>query len=255
MNIKGYIRLSRTFFDNPLWTEPREYSRAEAWLDLIQVARFEAERKILNGRAIEVQRGEIMASRRYLEKRWTWGSTKVANYLKLLVLEKMVTIKQTNGQTIITLCNYELYNDPQTTKQTADKPDANQTQTTDKPNIKKDKKENEGKKIDLTFVDIDFKEIVDRWLSYKLSKGQTYKNQDSIQTMYKKLLKFSANDAKKAVDIIEDAMAKNYSGFFEINNTIKNGNNSKPAAPSDEQLMRSIADGLSRARTKQEWER
>lgn len=231
MNVKGYIRLSRTFFDNPLWTEPREYSRAEAWLDLIQVARFEAERKMLNGRVIDVQRGEIRASRRYLEKRWRWGSTKVTNYLKMLELEEMITTKQTNGQTILMLCNYELYNGTQTTEQTIDKPPANQSQTTRKPNIKKDNNDKKDKYIDLTFVDVEFKEIVDRWLNYKLSKGQTYKNQDSIQTMYKKLLKFSRNDAKIAVDIIEDAMAKNYSGFFEIKNTIDNAANSRHTVP------------------------
>ena len=134
---QGYIKLHRKFFENTLWKEPREYSRAEAWLDLIQSARFESSQVILNGRAIEVQTSEVAASRRYLEKRWGWGSTKVNNFLDFLRKNQMITTKQTSGQTIITLCNYELYNCVQTTKQTSDKPATNQRQTTDKPNNKK----------------------------------------------------------------------------------------------------------------------
>lgn len=135
---QGYIKLHRKFFENTLWKEPREYSKAEAWLDLIQSARFESSQVILNGRVIEVQMSEVAASRRYLEKRWGWGSTKVNNFLDYLKKNQMITTKQTSGQTIITLCNYERYNGKQTREQTSDKPPTNQRQTSDKPKEKKD---------------------------------------------------------------------------------------------------------------------
>lgn len=107
---QGYIKLSRKFFENALWKEPRQYYRSEAWLDLIQLARFEDSNLILNNRVIEVQRGEIAASRRFLEKRWSWGSTKVTNFLDYLKKEGMINQRQNNGQTIITICNYDYYN-------------------------------------------------------------------------------------------------------------------------------------------------
>lgn len=138
---QGYIKLHRKFFENTLWKEPREYSKAEAWLDLIQSARFESSQVILNGRVIEVQMSEVAASRRYLEKRWGWGSTKVNNFLDFLRKNQMITTKQTGGQTIITLCNYERYNGKKTREQTTDKPATNQWQTTDKPKEEKEKKE------------------------------------------------------------------------------------------------------------------
>lgn len=139
MSEKGFIRLNRKFFENALWKEPREYSRAEAWLDLIQSARFDSSSVIVKGRVLDVQKGEIAASRRYLEARWGWGSTKVGNFLDVLKQNQMITIKQTSGQTILSLCNYSLYNEPQTNQQTTDKPLTNQRQTSDKPNNKKDK--------------------------------------------------------------------------------------------------------------------
>ena len=52
---EGFIPISRKLFNNFLWEEKREFSRAEAWIDLLQLARFEANstKEIINGRVIE----------------------------------------------------------------------------------------------------------------------------------------------------------------------------------------------------------
>jgi len=59
------------------------------------------------------------------------------------------------------------------------------------------------------------KPILMRWLDYKKWKGQRYKGQDSVETMFRQLVKYSNNDPTIALEIIEDAIAKNYSGFFK----------------------------------------
>ena len=142
---QGFIKLSRKFFETSLWKEPRTYSRSEAWLDMIQMAGFEDSTQILNNREIEVRRGEIVASRRFLEKRWQWGSTKVTNFLDYLRSNRMINQRQTNGQTIITLCNYDIYNDAQTSPQTENKPPTNHRQTTGKPPTNQNKEYKERK--------------------------------------------------------------------------------------------------------------
>lgn len=134
---KGFIMLSRGYFDNDFWNEEREYSRAEAWIDMIQMARFEAKKEIILSKVIDVQRGEIPLSRRYLQKRWGWGGTKVSNYLKILKELGMISQRQTRGQTIVKLVMYEVYNKSQTTNEPAVKPEANQRRTRGEPNIKK----------------------------------------------------------------------------------------------------------------------
>lgn len=68
------------------------------------------------------------------------------------------------------------------------------------------------------------KEILIRWLDYKKWKGQRYKGQDSVETMFKTLVRYSANDPTIATEIIEDAIAKNYSGFFKPTQNLQNGN-------------------------------
>lgn len=122
----AFVKLDRKIFNNPLWNENREYSRFEAWLDLISSALIENLKVHVKGQDIEVQRGEIAASRRFLENRWNWGSTKVTNYLSYLKKNGMITTRQTNGQTIIKLVKFEDYNKSETNKQTTGKPQGNQ---------------------------------------------------------------------------------------------------------------------------------
>lgn len=145
MSNKGFIKLNRGIFDNFLWNEAREFSKAEAWIDLIQLARFEASTEIINGKVIELQRGEIPASRRFLEFRWNWGSTKVSNFLKMLIHMKMINQRQANGQTVISLVKYGIYNDTQTTNNKDNKPRANHEQTNDKPEANQNKEYKEVK--------------------------------------------------------------------------------------------------------------
>ncbi|MDV3901210.1 hypothetical protein CMT89_08400 [Elizabethkingia anophelis] len=145
MSNKGFIKLNRGIFENFLWNEAREFSKAEAWIDLIQLARFEASTEIINGKVIELQRGEIPASRRFLELRWNWGSTKVSNFLKTLAQMNMINQRQANGQTIVLLVKYGIYNDMQTIDKPATLPRANQRQTSDKPEANQNKEYKEVK--------------------------------------------------------------------------------------------------------------
>lgn len=116
----GYIRLSRRFFSNIMWNEARTFSGCEAWLDLIQSARFDATpRKVsIGGREVSYSRGQYPASIRFLSKRWKWSEKKVRSFLKHLKKEGMIAVECTQGVNIITLCNYDEYNPLGTTKGT-----------------------------------------------------------------------------------------------------------------------------------------
>lgn len=108
-----YIPISRRLFEHPFWCEERIYSRFEAWLDLIQSARFEDTKQLIGNRMIEVKRGQALVSLRFLAGRWQWSTKKVNAFLDLLIQDKMIT-KETpkeTGQTVITICNYDKYNE------------------------------------------------------------------------------------------------------------------------------------------------
>lgn len=110
---KGYIKLQRQIFEHYLWNEKREYSKFEAWLDLIQSARYQSGigKNMMKGKFVEWQRGQLIASTRFLMKRWNWKSpNKVRSFLDLLVKDKMITVNDSQGINCITLLNYEKYN-------------------------------------------------------------------------------------------------------------------------------------------------
>ena len=111
---EGFLRLSRRFFSNEMWKVAREVSECEAWLDLIQSARFEATDKayseLIGGREISYSRGQYPASISFLMKRWQWSEKKVRYFLAKLKKRGMITTCNKQGMTVITLCKYDEYN-------------------------------------------------------------------------------------------------------------------------------------------------
>jgi hypothetical protein len=94
-----------------MWLEPRSYSRAEAWIDLIQSAKIEDCTTIIKGgRILCINRGELHASLRYLAQRWGRSVKWVKNYLSFLESERAISLRNTQGETLITLINYDTYN-------------------------------------------------------------------------------------------------------------------------------------------------
>lgn len=145
-----YIPISRRLFEHPFWCEERVFSRFEAWLDIVQSARFEDTKQLIGNRFIEVKRGQMLVSLRFLAGRWQWSTKKVNSFLDLLIQDKMI-IKETpkeTGQTVITICNYDKYNFISQELETEKKQQGNTKETPWKQQgnkINKDNKENKLK--------------------------------------------------------------------------------------------------------------
>ena len=110
--MEGYIKLSRSFFENEIWQAARAYSDCEAWLDLIQSARFEASPITSRIGSLEVTwgRGQYPASVRFLAKKWGRSEQWVRTLLGKLKRKNMITTDNSKGVNVITLVNYEKYN-------------------------------------------------------------------------------------------------------------------------------------------------
>lgn len=109
---KGFIMLSRKFFSHEMWEAARTFSECEAWIDLIQLARFEATDKTecIGGREICYGRGQYPASIRFLARKWQWGEQKVKSFLSKLKRKGMIATDCSQGTTVITLVKYNEYN-------------------------------------------------------------------------------------------------------------------------------------------------
>jgi hypothetical protein len=147
MSETGFVRLSRKFFDMDLWKEQREMSRAEAWLDMIASAAFASESRMVEGRCLNLQRGELWASQRYLARRWSWGRSKVERFLENLTAAGRIRARNEPGFTVITLCNYDIYNPARATSEPATGPPTRPTTSQGRAKVEEGKELKEEKNI------------------------------------------------------------------------------------------------------------
>lgn len=105
---RGYIILLRKFFDSDLWNERREFSRAEAWLDLLEMARWQEDEKQfeIKGRLVTVGRGQIATSFEHLARKWGWGKQRVRTFIRALRLRHAINTESVTVSTRITINNY-----------------------------------------------------------------------------------------------------------------------------------------------------
>ena len=108
----GFIKISRKMFDghDKFWEEKRPRTKAEAWIDLIQLANWKNGEMVVNNIVVELKRGEFLASLRYLSRRWGWSKNKVRGFLK--TCENMGQIKgrhSSQAGTTYLIVNYSGY--------------------------------------------------------------------------------------------------------------------------------------------------
>src|SRR3990167_490959 len=73
--------------------------------------------------------------------------------------------------------------------------------------------------FNLDFMPNASKPIFQKWLDYKKDRKESYKSQASLRACYEKLKKLSNNNGKIAEEIINQSMANNWAGLFELKET------------------------------------
>lgn len=109
---------------------------------------------------------------------------------------------------------------PQYVSQSVPQPVAINKLNNTKLNKEKSKKEKKSD-FDFSLIPEEFIPIVKKWLKYKSEKGQTYKK-TGFRTFCKKLEELTQWDLQLAEKIIEQSMASNYAGIFELKNKNEN---------------------------------
>jgi hypothetical protein len=129
----GFLLLWRKYFDHPYWAEKRVYSRAEAWLDCWgNMAAYDPYVKIMAGIRIPLERGQFIASERFLEKRWGWSRGKVRRFLakclndgelvRVTPMNGVCSVNEPDGGTIYSVVKYDVYQPRSTNDSTNDGP-------------------------------------------------------------------------------------------------------------------------------------
>lgn len=225
MSEESFIMLARKTFNNFLWTEEREFSKFEAWLDMIASARWDdrAGSQLVNAKRIELKRGELIASIRYHAKRWNWSEKKVRNFRKILTEGTMIAVRRAQGETVIKLCSYDTYNTVDSRKGTGKARKRAQEGHTEgtgraqeghkEEERKEGKKENNkrGAQIPKNLQTPAFKSKWNQWVDCRMSM----KRPKSWDALFKEQIDWlSAYPEHEAIEILSASIRNGWQGLF-----------------------------------------
>ena len=150
--MSGWICLHRDIQQHWLFNfdEPEKFM---AWTDLILSANHQDNKFLLKGQVVECKRGQVAMSQVTLSKRWKWSRPKVQRFLEMLKNDAMIDVKGDHLTSIITICNYSIYQNKITADVTADV-----TQTTNKQINKKTSNTGKTKSV---FIKPTLEEVVE----------------------------------------------------------------------------------------------
>ena len=140
--MSGWIKLHRSLRDHFLF-DFNEPDKALAWIDLLMSASFSDHKVHIKGRVLDVKRGQFCVSQVTLQKRWGMSQNKVKRFLNLLKTEGMVDVQTNDATTIITICNYEDYQDIDSSDERANERAGERTANEPRTTIKERKEDKE----------------------------------------------------------------------------------------------------------------
>ena len=167
--MNGYITIPRFIFDDPSYVgRGVKFSRPAAIIDLIQLARISDGREFVNGRYVEVRRGQLCKSIRELSARWGWDEKTVSKFLNSLTQSEIIAYDFPHSKCgltrIISIVNYDCWcgdshTDSHTDSRTSPTPVPTQSSS---PNGESDRIQENRKKKDSGTKVPSQKEVVDR---------------------------------------------------------------------------------------------
>lgn len=113
----GYFSVNRSLLLHELWLRD-EFSRGQAWIDLIGLAQWHESYIRIAGERMALKRGQCGWSTVSLAERWKWSRGKVLRFIDELKRDSRIVIETNNRTTIITICNYDEYQNKNTTYDT-----------------------------------------------------------------------------------------------------------------------------------------
>jgi hypothetical protein len=203
----GYFKVERDFLDSDFWlSEP--FTKPQAWVDLFGIANHAPGFFTKRGIDIPLKRSQTGRSELTLAKRWQWSRNKVRRFLKRLEKEDKITLKQDNKTSIITICNYEVYQGNKNSSETPndtpnDTPERHQKDTkrnTNKnvENVKKNENKNKTSKV---FGDDSVEMKLSKYLYKVLLKSDQDLKEPNLQNWSKDFDNLIRVQGKKPADI------------------------------------------------------
>ncbi len=116
---QGWFAVDRATWDHPAFADEK-FSECEVFLWLLSEAAYKSWKVRIGSDVLEIHRGQLSHSLRFMATKWKWPEPRVRRYLERLKQHEIILIEvwSKNGargdarQTVITICNYEKYQSP-----------------------------------------------------------------------------------------------------------------------------------------------
>lgn len=109
LGVSGFAVLYREATEHHLFMG--DSARFGAWTWLVLKACWKPTKFNAGGTTITVERGQLCVSRSQLAAAWGWSPSAVERFLTRLQTEQMIERATGQGRSVITICNYDKYQD------------------------------------------------------------------------------------------------------------------------------------------------
>ncbi len=158
----GFFIIARKAIDSENWVWQLSDSHLRFYIGIISFARWDknpADFTAPDGTILKIERGQFACATRRLAEKMKLSREIIRTCLKKFTNNGFLTHKVTHGITVITIINYERYQDISLYLNPNNNPAITQAQPTDNPLINKDKETN---KVNKEYI----RDIFDFWLSF-----------------------------------------------------------------------------------------
>lgn len=234
--MSGFIIMQREALDHPLL---KDGERFRAWFWLIANACWKEARVDVGGRIVELERGQLCYSIRYLADAWGWPRTNVDRFLRRLEADSMLHVTRsktgTGGGTapiIITICNYAKYQDIPTKRGTASGTQPGQQRDSSGTNKNKGTREQSSPNGELSPLppeDLPDWLPQDAWADFVGHRAEIKEPltllaaQRAVSTLAK--LRAAGNDP---VEVIDQSILSRWTGLFPLKTNRSNAHGQYP---------------------------
>lgn len=115
--MSGWFAVKRGITSHPIFHKRPD--RAFVWLWMLETAAYKDTRQDAGGKPINVRRGQVLTSFRQIEAATGVGLQVIRTLFKLLESEHAINTDTSNGRLLVTICNYEKYQAPEKSENTA----------------------------------------------------------------------------------------------------------------------------------------
>jgi hypothetical protein len=141
--LSGCFTISRCLWDDAAFQD-EPFSEREAWVWMIAEAKWKPQEKRVGSAVVQLDRGQLAHSTRFLSDAWKWSHSKVRRFLERLENRHMIQRATDTGLSVITICKYNEYQLSPDQSGTASARDAAQQRHSSGTNLNKGNKGNKG---------------------------------------------------------------------------------------------------------------